>query len=184
MSNRQNEQFNCDVNMVLASLVMEYNGIAPSDLKNDLGCLMTEFRTFVDDMKKRSGSGTIASNYEVTWALLGITVRVMAKAQQTHHLHALPGFLFRNEAARVGQILKEKNASYGNTALAPVRVFARGSAREMIDVRIDDKISRILNKPDAFGEDAFLDLAGYLVLRLLALDDEAANLDLDSSCGP
>ncbi len=69
-------------------------------------------------------------------------------------------------------LLAKKNASYGNTALAPIRCFAKARALDMLASRIDDKISRILAAQDAFGEDALADLAGYLVLYLFALEDE------------
>ena len=70
-------------------------------------------------------------------------------------------------------LLAKKNASYGNTALAPIRCFAKGRALALLACRIDDKISRILKAQDAFGEDALADLAGYLVLYWLALEDES-----------
>lgn len=41
-------------------------------------------------------------------------------------------------------------------------------------MRIDDKLTRIRNNPEAFGEDPVLDLIGYLVLFTLAVEDEAS----------
>jgi len=38
----------------------------------------------------------------------------------------------------------------------------------LIRVRIDDKLNRIRNQPEAFGEDVVLDLIGYLVLYRIA----------------
>jgi hypothetical protein len=77
----------------------------------------------------------------------------------------------------VRDMLLVKNASYGDSALHPAGIFARGKAEDLIRVRIDDKLSRIKNAPDAFGEDAIGDLIGYLVLLKLALEDERAAED-------
>ena len=38
----------------------------------------------------------------------------------------------------IKNLLLEKNAKYGNSALDPVRIFSRASAEEQILVRIDD----------------------------------------------
>ena len=67
----------------------------------------------------------------------------------------------------IGTMLIEKNAAYGNSALAPVRVFSRASTEEQLLVRIDDKLSR-LARGAAAGEDVVRDLVGYLVLLLIA----------------
>lgn len=73
----------------------------------------------------------------------------------------------RSELARVEAVLLKKNAAYGNSALAPVRVFSRASAVEQLLVRIDDKLSRLARGASA-GEDVELDLMGYLVLLRIA----------------
>lgn len=75
---------------------------------------------------------------------------------------------------RLADLLIAKNQAYGNSALEPLAIFGRGKASDMIRVRIDDKLSRIRNAPEAFGEDPILDLLGYLILLQLALEDEAA----------
>jgi hypothetical protein len=73
----------------------------------------------------------------------------------------------RAECDAVANMLIEKNAAYGNSALDPIRVFSRASPTEQIKVRIDDKLSRLARGSDA-GEDVILDLLGYLVLLRLA----------------
>ena len=70
----------------------------------------------------------------------------------------------------VAHMLKEKNASYGNSALDPIRVFSKSSAREQLFVRIDDKLSRIKRGNNNFNEDTVRDLIGYLVLLLISED--------------
>lgn len=66
----------------------------------------------------------------------------------------------------LGAFLAEKNRAYGDSALNPVRIFSRASAREQILVRIDDKLSR-LARGELAGEDAVVDLIGYLVLLVV-----------------
>jgi hypothetical protein len=73
----------------------------------------------------------------------------------------------RSELGALGDMLIAKNAAYGNSALAPVRVFSRASTEEQLLVRIDDKLSR-LARGAAAGEDVVRDLVGYLVLLLIA----------------
>ncbi len=63
----------------------------------------------------------------------------------------------------VGNMLIEKNAQYGNSALDPVRIFSKANPSEQIRVRIDDKLSRLM-RGAAAGEDTMMDLMGYLIL--------------------
>ncbi len=71
------------------------------------------------------------------------------------------------ECMKLARLLVAKNRAYGNSALEPVRVFSRASVEEQLLVRIDDKLSR-LARGDAAGEDVVADLAGYLVLLMVA----------------
>ena len=68
----------------------------------------------------------------------------------------------------IKNILLEKNRKYGDSALNPKRVFSKASPIEQINVRIDDKISRIMSAQDDDTEDAELDLIGYLILKRVA----------------
>lgn len=78
-------------------------------------------------------------------------------------------------ANAVRDLLLEKNAAYGDSALKPSNIFARGSAVDNIACRIDDKLMRIKNKGlnDA-TEDTLQDLIGYLILLKIAIEDERA----------
>ncbi len=67
----------------------------------------------------------------------------------------------------IGEMLKKKNAAYGDSALSPVRIFSKADPVEQILVRIDDKLSR-LARGHAAGEDVEDDLMGYLVLLKVA----------------
>lgn len=70
----------------------------------------------------------------------------------------------------IRDLLLEKNAAYGDSAFDPVRIFSKASPVEQIRVRIDDKISRLQRGQDTdkVPEDTVLDLIGYLVLLLIA----------------
>ena len=72
--------------------------------------------------------------------------------------------LIRLECCKLCRMLRAKNAAYGNSALEPVRIFSRADAEEQLNVRMDDKLSRIA-RGAAAGEDPELDLAGYLILK-------------------
>jgi hypothetical protein len=63
----------------------------------------------------------------------------------------------------LADMLCAKNKAYGNSALAPLRCFAKSDVKEGLAVRIDDKLSRIM-RGEEIGEDTVLDLLGYLVL--------------------
>ena len=71
----------------------------------------------------------------------------------------------------VTELLLQKNKQYGDSALKPIGIFAKGSAEELIRVRIDDKLNRIVQGDESIerDEDVILDLIGYLVLLLIAL---------------
>tara|TARA_R100001510_G_C7656088_1_gene215718 strand:+ start:5246 stop:5584 length:339 start_codon:yes stop_codon:yes gene_type:complete len=71
-------------------------------------------------------------------------------------------------------LLIQKNKSYGDSALHPANIFARGNAVENLCARIDDKLMRIKHKGiDGFKEDNVKDLIGYLILLKIALEDDA-----------
>ena len=74
-----------------------------------------------------------------------------------------PADLIIAECDAIKAMLLAKNAAYGNSALAPLRIFSQASPEEQILVRIDDKLSRLKRGASA-GEDVVQDLIGYLVL--------------------
>ena len=72
---------------------------------------------------------------------------------------------------KVTDLLKEKNAAYGNSALNPANIFSKLDAVESLLVRMDDKIMRIKNKGiNDKTEDTVDDLIGYLLLLKMALE--------------
>lgn len=73
-------------------------------------------------------------------------------------------FLIQAQCDELAGVLIEKNRAYGNSALEPIRIFSSAATDEQLNVRIDDKLSRIA-RGRAAGEDAELDLIGYLILK-------------------
>ena len=72
----------------------------------------------------------------------------------------------------VVDLLIEKNKAYGDSALRPANIFAKGDAVENLCSRIDDKLMRIKNRGiDDQTEDTVQDLIGYLILLQIALHE-------------
>lgn len=65
----------------------------------------------------------------------------------------------------VRDFLLAKNESYGNSAADPVRIFSQADPLEQINVRIDDKLSRLIRGGGYPGDDDEQDLLGYLMLK-------------------
>ena len=73
----------------------------------------------------------------------------------------------------IKEMLLEKNAAYGDSALDPIRIFSRADNVQQIENRIDDKLSRLKrghDMPDESRMDTIRDLIGYLVLLLIAVE--------------
>ena len=81
----------------------------------------------------------------------------------------------------IKDLLLEKNASYGDSALTPIQVFSKLNSEEAICARIDDKMSRIKNKGiTSDTADTVDDLIGYLILLKIARKDRIkGNIKLD-----
>lgn len=70
---------------------------------------------------------------------------------------------------KIEYTLLKKNLEYGNSAFEPVRIFSKANPIEQINVRIDDKLSRILNDCEkTIKEDTVFDFIGYLILKMIA----------------
>jgi hypothetical protein len=73
----------------------------------------------------------------------------------------------------IRELLISKNLKYGNSALEPLGVFSKLSAKEGLLVRIDDKLKRIKNGSlEKDDEDVINDLIGYLVLLKIQSNEE------------
>lgn len=78
--------------------------------------------------------------------------------------------LILEESEAVTKLLLLKNEAYGDSALNPANIFAKGDAVENLSARIDDKLMRIkMRGIDDNTEDTVQDLIGYLILLKVAL---------------
>ena len=76
--------------------------------------------------------------------------------------------MIARECIDIARLLLEKNRRYGNSVFAPVRIFSKSDLIEQINVRIDDKLSRLMSDQSDEDEDVDLDLIGYLIIRRVA----------------
>ena len=75
------------------------------------------------------------------------------------------------------ELLLSKNSSYGDSALEPLGVFSKCSASTGIKVRLDDKLKRIANAGIVQEtEDTLIDIAGYIILLMIAKDNESNDI--------
>jgi len=72
------------------------------------------------------------------------------------------------ECLEIAGMLIEKNISYGDSALTPIRIFSQADNQEQIKIRIDDKINRIKNGSGFAGDNDIDDMIGYLILLKIA----------------
>jgi hypothetical protein len=80
----------------------------------------------------------------------------------------------------IRELLISKNLKYGNSALEPLGVFSKLSAKEGLLVRIDDKLKRIKNGSlEKDDEDVINDLIGYLVLLKIESNREKLEREKD-----
>jgi hypothetical protein len=72
------------------------------------------------------------------------------------------------QCLEIAGMLIEKNISYGDSALSPIRIFSQADNQEQIKIRIDDKINRIKNGSGFAGDNDIDDMIGYLILLKIA----------------
>jgi hypothetical protein len=72
------------------------------------------------------------------------------------------------ECNDLADMLIAKNRKYGNSALKPKRIFSKADPLEQLNIRIDDKLSRIASAQADEDEDPEMDLIGYLILKRVA----------------
>ena len=74
-------------------------------------------------------------------------------------------------------LLIDKNNKYGDSALDPLHIFSSCNASTSIKVRLDDKLKRIANAGIVEDtEDTLIDIAGYIILLMIAKDEESYNI--------
>jgi hypothetical protein len=85
-----------------------------------------------------------------------------------HSVSAPSGKKIFDSCHEIAKMLIDKNISYGDSALAPVRIFSKADPKEQLYVRIDDKLSRLMKGTDYVGDNDIDDLIGYLILLKIA----------------
>lgn len=74
-------------------------------------------------------------------------------------------------------LLLYKNGKYGNAALEPLGIFAKGNSMEGLAIRLDDKLARVKNNPNPVPYlNDLCDIIGYCVLMLVRLDASAGDI--------
>tara|TARA_R110000851_G_scaffold310256_1_gene469952 strand:+ start:3980 stop:4342 length:363 start_codon:yes stop_codon:yes gene_type:complete len=83
----------------------------------------------------------------------------------------------KNKCKEIQDLLLDKNEKYGDSALEPLGVFSECNASTGIKVRLDDKLKRISNAGLVEDtEDTLIDIAGYIVLLMIAKDNESNDI--------
>lgn len=85
-----------------------------------------------------------------------------------HSVSAPSGSKIWAACHEVAHMLIDKNISYGDSALNPIRIFSTTDATEQLKVRIDDKLNRVKNNQGFAGDNDIDDLIGYLILYKIA----------------
>lgn len=85
-----------------------------------------------------------------------------------HSISAPSGNKIWQACHEIAHMLIDKNISYGDSALDPVRIFSKADPREQLHVRIDDKLNRLMKGAEYPGDNDIDDLIGYLVLLKIA----------------
>ncbi len=83
----------------------------------------------------------------------------------------------KSRCKQLEELLLSKNEKYGDAALEPLNVFSKANSVSSIKCRIDDKLKRIQNsRLIDDNEDTLLDLTGYLILLMIAQENESHNI--------
>lgn len=81
--------------------------------------------------------------------------------------------IYEEQAEQIGKLVAEKNAAYGSAfaeahhilkVLYPNGIRPDQYTDALAVIRVIDKLFRIANKKDAFGESPWRDIAGYAIL--------------------
>jgi len=92
------------------------------------------------------------------------------KPRATYYNHTMnTQDLIIQECEAIKEMLLEKNRKYGDSMFNPKRIFSKADDVEQINVRIDDKLSRIASGQVDDDEDVELDLIGYLIGKRVKL---------------
>lgn len=77
----------------------------------------------------------------------------------------------------IRDLLLYKNEKYGDSALHPKRIFHKGNAVSSILIRLDDKLSRVMENNDRLPRvNDVADIIGYCTLLLIGMGVEKADI--------
>jgi hypothetical protein len=83
--------------------------------------------------------------------------------------------IYENIGQEIGKLVDEKNSAYGSSfaechkilsVLYPQGIKVEQFTDALAIIRVIDKLFRIANKKDAFGESPWKDIAGYAILGI------------------
>ena len=77
----------------------------------------------------------------------------------------------------IRDLLLYKNEKYGDSALKPKRIFHKGNVVSSILIRLDDKLSRVMENNDQLPRvNDVADIIGYCTLLLIGMGVEKADI--------
>ena len=88
---------------------------------------------------------------------------------------------YQDKGTEIGALVESKNEAYGNSfskAHSIIEIlYPNGIEKNQIKdvlalVRIIDKMFRIATRKDAFGENPWMDIAGYAILKSVAEEEK------------
>ncbi len=91
---------------------------------------------------------------------------------------------YENLASEIGRLVSEKNKAYGDSfgeaskileVLYPQGIPVSGYRDALALIRVIDKLFRLANKKDAFGESPWRDICGYALLGIANDEAESAS---------
>lgn len=75
-------------------------------------------------------------------------------------------------------LLLYKNEKYGDSALHPKRIFHKGNAVSSILIRLDDKLSRVMENNDQLPRiNDVVDIIGYCTLLLIGMGAKKEDIE-------
>ena len=75
-------------------------------------------------------------------------------------------------------LLLYKNEKYGDSALHPKRIFHKGNAVSSILIRLDDKLSRVMENNDQIPRvNDVADIIGYCILLLIGMGAKKEDIE-------
>lgn len=77
----------------------------------------------------------------------------------------------------IKKLLLEKNRRYGDAALNPQNIFYKGNSTQSIEIRLDDKLSRIKNNNSNLRVNDISDIIGYCILLLISIGATKKDLE-------